>query len=306
MAKMKMRETIKSDYEALRIARISENKARLESLGILNKVSKLREASTPTKKQRTNVKTVYGLTPLRRSQRIKDVAAGTIITATATSDDLPSRRSHRLKISFSNDVVTPKKEKLTTEEGEEEKERRIVTTNKWDEEKRPANAPLIELNPKDVEHFLSAESSGRRCDSKGRGSVYNPVLGICCHFCRQKKLCGEEDCKRCGNCDVDEPCLGKTDCSVCHSSNGVFCRACLKVRYGEEIEEVRENKEWMCPHCIEDKGINPYWICNSSICLRKRKMSPTGIAIHKAREMGYESVAHLLMEELKRGSRHKR
>lgn len=26
--------------------------------------------------------------------------------------------------------------------------------------------------------------------------------------CRQKKLCGEEDCKRCGNCDVDEPCLG--------------------------------------------------------------------------------------------------
>ncbi|PNX84131.1 cell division cycle-associated 7-like protein, partial [Trifolium pratense] len=74
---------------------------------------------------------------------------------------------------------------------------------------------------------------------------------------------------------------GKTDCSVCHSSNGVFCRACLKVRYGEEIEEVRENKEWMCPHCIEDKGINPYWICNSSICLRKRKMSPTGIAIHK-------------------------
>jgi hypothetical protein len=75
-------------------------------------------------------------------------------------------------------------EKLTTEEREEEKERRIVTTNKWDEEKRPANAPLIELNPKDVEHFLSAESSGRRCDSKGRGSVYNPVLGICCHFCR--------------------------------------------------------------------------------------------------------------------------
>jgi hypothetical protein len=84
-------------------------KARLESLGILNKVSKLREVSTPTKKQRTNVKTVYGLTPLRRSQRIKDVAAGTIITATATSDQLPSRRSHRLKISFSNDVVTPKK-----------------------------------------------------------------------------------------------------------------------------------------------------------------------------------------------------
>ena len=23
-----------------------------------------------------------------------------------------------------------------------------------------------------------------RCDSKARGSVYDPVLGICCHFCR--------------------------------------------------------------------------------------------------------------------------
>ncbi|PNX62905.1 hypothetical protein L195_g061365, partial [Trifolium pratense] len=38
------------------------------------------------------------------------VAAGTITpAATATSDNLPLRRSHCLKISFSNDVVTPKK-----------------------------------------------------------------------------------------------------------------------------------------------------------------------------------------------------
>lgn len=74
---------------------------------------------------------------------------------------------------------------------------------------------------------------------------------------RQKKLCGEEDCERCGNQDMDQPCIGsflrstthfypyiglfiskhshtgKTDCSICHSSNGVLCRACLKVRYGE-------------------------------------------------------------------------
>ncbi|KAG5037311.1 hypothetical protein JHK86_018151 [Glycine max] len=52
----------------------------------------------------------------------------------------------------------------------------------------------------------------------------------------QKKLCGEEDCKRCGNFDVKEPCL--------------------------EIEQVRKNKGWMCPHCIEAKEINPHWICN--------------------------------------------
>ncbi|XP_058727336.1 uncharacterized protein LOC131598782 [Vicia villosa] len=281
MGKTKMSDSSKSDYEALRNARLSENKARLESLGILNSVSKLRQISTPTKKERPYTKRVYGLTPLRRSQRIKGVTEGTT-TAAAALDNLPPRRSCRLTSSFSY-AVTPKRDL-------------------GEEENRPANAPFIELNSKDVEHFLSAENSARRCNSKGRGSIYNPVLGICCHFCRQKKLCGEEDCKRCGDCDVNEPCLGKTDCSVCHSSQGVFCRACLKVRYGEEIEEVRENKEWMCPHCTEEKGINPYWICNSSICLRKRKMPPTGIAIHQAREMGYESVAHLLMEKLKGGN----
>jgi hypothetical protein len=29
-----------------------------------------------------------------------------------------------------------------------------------------------------------------------------------------------------------------------------------------EMEEVRANKNWMCPHCIEEKGIKRYWICN--------------------------------------------
>jgi len=143
-------------------------------------------------------------------------------------------------------------------------------------------------------------SNSERCGSKGRGSIYDPILGICCHFCRQKKLCGEEDCKRCGDRDADQPCIGKTECSACHSSNGVLCRACLKVRYGEDMEEVRKKTDWMCPHCIDDKGINPYWICNSSLCLKKRKMVPTGIAIYHARQEGYESVAHLIMDKLKR------
>jgi cell division cycle-associated protein 7 len=28
------------------------------------------------------------------------------------------------------------------------------------------------------------------------------------------------------------------------------------------MEEVRANKNWMCPHCIEEKSIKKYWICN--------------------------------------------
>ncbi|KAL2463006.1 Zinc-finger domain of monoamine-oxidase A repressor R1 [Forsythia ovata] len=171
-----------------------------------------------------------------------------------------------------------------------------------DDKKRPANAPLLSIK-RGLKPKLSPDALARRCTSKGRGSLYDPLYGICCHFCRQKKLCGEEDCKRCGNLDMDQPCIGKTDCSVCHSSNGVLCRACLKVRYGEEMEEVNASKQWICPHCMEDKGINPYWICNSSLCLKKRKMVPTGIAIFRAKEMGFKSVAHLLMDELQRADK---
>ena len=36
------------------------------------------------------------------------------------------------------------------------------------------------------------------------------------------------------------------------------------------------------------------WICNSSICMKRRGLRPTGIAIYDAHERGYKSVAHLL------------
>jgi len=61
-------------------------------------------------------------------------------------------------------------------------EKKVTVCEEKEEEQRPANAPFINLSNADL--LLSAESSARRCDSKGRGSVYNPVLGICCHFCR--------------------------------------------------------------------------------------------------------------------------
>ncbi|XP_038895128.1 cell division cycle-associated 7-like protein [Benincasa hispida] len=271
----------KSDYEDLRNARILENKERLASLGLKKTVSELHSIISSAKSAKIHARKCHNTLsrislPLRRSDRLKQISP----VSTPLRFQFSFRRSNRLK---GKSVHSLKFE--CNEVGEE-----IM--------KRPANAPSVEIS--DLEHRLSPDASARRCSSKGRGSVYDPVFGICCHFCRQKKLCGEEDCERCGNFDMDKPCIGKTDCSVCHSSNGVFCRACLKVRYGEEMEEVIENKKWMCPHCVEEKGINPYWICNSSLCLKKRKMAPTGLAIYRAREMGYESVAHLLMDELKR------
>ncbi|XP_021292200.1 cell division cycle-associated 7-like protein [Herrania umbratica] len=270
---------VKSDYETLRNARIVENQARLASLGLHKTISELRSIVSSAKSEKTQLrkwqKKDYEITPLRRSNRLKRIPA----SSTRASNFL--RRSSRLR---GRDIGEENGSNSSLGEGEE---------------KRPANAPLVKIYG--ARHQLSPEDSARRCRRKeGRGSVYNSVFGICCHFCRQKTLCAEEDCKRCGNLDVNQPCIGKTDCSVCHSSNGVLCRACLKLRYGEELEEVRENKEWMCPHCIEEKGINPYWICNSSICLKNRKIAPTGIAIYRALELGYKSVAHLLMDELLR------
>ncbi|KAM4106505.1 hypothetical protein ACB094_04G070200 [Castanea mollissima] len=282
-----------SDYEDLRNARILENQARMASLGLHKTASELRSIASsvrPTNLRKYSKKD-YTLTPLRRSDRLKHSDHRLKHSSTATANKRPNRvslrRSGRLR----------GKEGGVSEESVEESEESFGTTPS-SEERRPANMPLVKLGGLELQ--LSPEYSARRCDSKGRGSLYDPVYGICCHFCRQKKLCGEEDCKRCSDLDMDEPCIGKTDCSACHSSNGVLCRACLMVRYGEEMDEVRKDKKWMCPHCVEEKGINPYWICNSSLCLRKRKMVPTGIAIFRAREMGYKSVAHLLMDELQR------
>ncbi|KAJ4974482.1 hypothetical protein NE237_007656 [Protea cynaroides] len=277
------------DYESLRNARISENQARLVSLGVQGKISELRAKASPAKPVETSVKKsckkVYDRSSLRRSDRLKGKSGEVLFN----SDSL--RYSERLRARSVNPLKLNRRRVLGNGDGEEEAN-------------TPANAPRLKVDTTELRP--SPEVLSRRCDSKGRGSVYDPIFGICCHFCRQKKLCGEEDCKRCGDLDMDEPCLGKTDCSVCHSSNGVLCRACLKVRYGEEMEEVRENKEWMCPHCQEEKGINPYWICNSSLCLKKRKMVPTGIAIFKAREAGYKSVAHLLMDKLQKAANHRK
>ncbi|KAK6127845.1 hypothetical protein DH2020_013517 [Rehmannia glutinosa] len=256
----------KSDYEELRNARISENQARLASLGLQKTISELRALASSPKSDKTHVrkycKVDYSSTPLRRSARLS-----------GKSPPLQGRLSY------------------------------WEDSDKDGKEKGPVSWRMAKAEKDLIRRQISKEALARRCESKGRGSLYDPVYGICCHYCRQKKLCGEEDCKRCGDLDMDQPCIGKTDCSNCHSTNGVLCRACLKVRYGEEMEEVRSNKEWMCPHCIEDKGINPYWICNSSLCLKKRKMVPTGIAIYRAREMGYKSVAHLLMDEFQRADK---
>lgn len=53
-----------------------------------------------------------------------------------------------------------------------------------DSGKSPANAPSVRVRRNDSVSRLQPDALGRRCTSKWRGSLYDPIYGICCHFCR--------------------------------------------------------------------------------------------------------------------------
>ena len=105
-------------------------------------------------------------------------------------------------------------------------------------------------------------------DAQGN-RIYDKVNGQTCHQCRQKTL-GLRTC-----------------CSQCSSLHGVFCGDCLFMRYGENITEVNENKDWICPHCRD--------LCNCSFHRSRRGWAPTGQMYPHASGLGYASVAHYLV-----------
>ncbi|PNW78712.1 hypothetical protein CHLRE_09g387578v5 [Chlamydomonas reinhardtii] len=158
---------------------------------------------------------------------------------------------------------------------------------------RAGRGPLTAAGVEELEEPAGGSRGGA---AQRRGKKLNK-RGICCHFCRQKKLCGEEDCPHCVHNNNKAECIGKSMCRRCMSSNGIFCRACLDCRYGLELEEVRADPNWICAHCYEEEH-GPWekhgWFCNSSFCVSKKGMKPTGIAIYDARRLGYKSVAHWL------------
>ncbi|KAL0448279.1 UNVERIFIED_CONTAM: Cell division cycle-associated 7-like protein [Sesamum latifolium] len=99
--------------------------------------------------------------------------------------------------------------------------------------------------------------------------IYDPVEGKTCHQCRQKTL-GHH-----------------TECSKCEMVTGQFCGDCLYMRYGENVMEVNENPDWICPVC---RGI-----CNCSRCRREKGWQPTGAIYKKVASLGFKSVAHYLI-----------
>ncbi|KAL6552256.1 hypothetical protein OROGR_008410 [Orobanche gracilis] len=99
--------------------------------------------------------------------------------------------------------------------------------------------------------------------------MYDPAEGKSCHQCRQKTL-GLH-----------------TECSKCKLVTGQFCGDCLYMRYGENVKEVNENSDWVCPVCRE--------ICNCSRCRRDKGWMPTGAIYNRVAKLGFKSVAHYLI-----------
>lgn len=67
------------------------------------------------------------------------------------------------------------------------------------------------------------------------------------------------------------------------------------------LQDARKEMEagtWLCPHCYEDEHPDEGWMCNSSICMKRRGYKPTGIAIYDAQQRGFPSVAHWLQSQL--------
>mmetsp|Transcript_12886 Transcript_12886/g.24540 ORF Transcript_12886/g.24540 Transcript_12886/m.24540 type:complete len:385 (+) Transcript_12886:104-1258(+) len=257
--------TLTNEYEEQRVQRIAENNARLAALGI--------------KKQTSLMESVF------RACKPNKLASCSKASRPIKASSPIALRSPSLRL-----------------QGKRAPEAAHADLDALLDDTREGKCARILLN-KNVEP--DAEEQDRfqqmmkiRCNSKGRGSVYDSSVGICCHFCRQKKLCGEAHCGRCQSRDPALVCAGKTECTRCHSQRGRFCRACLLVRYGQQLEHALADPNWLCPHCYEEDFPESNWICNSSICMTRRKMRPTGIAIFEAQARGFPSVAHWLQAQL--------
>ncbi|XP_040380536.1 uncharacterized protein LOC102712995 isoform X1 [Oryza brachyantha] len=122
----------------------------------------------------------------------------------------------------------------------------------------------------------AAAGKGKSGESKGvrvvGGRIYDPENGKTCHQCRQKTMDFSASCHKVKK--------NNKPCTI------LYCRKCLKNRYGQQVEEVAKDDAWTCPKCRD--------ICNCSFCMKKKGLEPTGILAHAAKASGCDSVHDLL------------
>ncbi|CAM6129496.1 unnamed protein product [Calypogeia fissa] len=240
---------VENSYEAQRNAMLEENRQRMLELGLLEDVSNLFPARTPPKAAR-----------LKRQKMNSSPDSSDPLRRSNRVSNLPveppppPRRSSRLQgtpiVSYKDQLEdSDKKDRIDFMEGSKPE---IYTEE--DEKK-------LGSYEKEWELFKDG------CDAKGR--IYDSANGKTCHQCRQKTL---------GH---------RTSCSSCNALQGQFCGDCIFMRYGENVLETLQNKNWVCPIC---RGI-----CNCSLCRPKRGWAPTGSCYRKALALGFKSVAHYLI-----------
>jgi hypothetical protein len=116
-----------------------------------------------------------------------------------------------------------------------------------------ANIPRLHKGGGRTRGAQSGRLGTRRSRANNSSRSRRSCAHAASHFCRQKVLCSEPDCPRCSQLDKEKECIGKTQCygAGCAArregragpndgrykcslfETGVFCRACLSVRYGQ-------------------------------------------------------------------------
>ncbi|GJN04593.1 hypothetical protein PR202_ga22156 [Eleusine coracana subsp. coracana] len=196
-------------YELEREARIRENMARMQKLGILDLAQTLNQSASAAASGRGR----WRKKPLEPGS----VAAPRFKPAAPS----PARRSLRLKnvepISYSE---------LPT---------------KQDKGSRAVKSEFIEEGAKEEVYTEEHEKLLGTCETawtlfvdgydKDGKRIYDQVIGKTCHQCRQKTL-GHH-----------------TSCCRCQIVQGQFCGDCLYMRYGENVLEAKKNPNWICPVC---------------------------------------------------------
>ncbi|KAL0283072.1 UNVERIFIED_CONTAM: Cell division cycle-associated 7-like protein [Sesamum angustifolium] len=261
----------RTKYEESRAQRIKENTERMKSLGIFDLSKNLKPPSSKPSSSLRKPKT------------------------TSTSSNHPPRRSSRcpfpLYLLFGGFLLTFMPLPLCVCDSFDMCKRVVVRLKDMPRVSYSENKPpKKEDSVKDVEihipdgenpEIYTEEHEKLLGDSKAVWTllvdgydedgqrIYDPVEGKTCHQCRQKTL-GRH-----------------TECSKCEMVTGQFCGDCLYMRYGENVLEVNEHRDWICPVC---RGI-----CNCSRCRREKGWQPTGAIYKKVASLGFKSVAHYLI-----------
>ncbi|PIA28768.1 hypothetical protein AQUCO_06700051v1 [Aquilegia coerulea] len=177
---------------------------------------------------------------------------------------VPLRRSNRLQ--NVNPVGSVEMNKNNKENGEDDSRSSLIKKGSRPEIYTEEHVKLLGSCKSSWTLFVDGYGkNGKRLNDSTNGKT--------CHQCRKKTL---------GH---------RTSCVKCKLVRGQFCGDCLYMRYGENVLEVNQNPEWICPVC---RGI-----CNCSVCRRAKGWLPTRLLYTKVSKLGFKSVAHYLIHTLR-------